>query len=154
MERTYTGSENMGFVIITLELIKGTSANPFNVTVTPSEQSPVSAQGNSVMCMIMCWLKSVWLTGGVDFDTTPLTATFDSGMTMSNISVPVIDDDIVEQDEIFHVILSISPSVHEGIIVMKDRDNSTVTITDSTSTCSIIFNSLSMNIFNSCCKYY
>ena len=50
----YTGSENMRFVMITLELIRGTSASPFNVTVTPSEQSPVSAQGNSAMCMIMC----------------------------------------------------------------------------------------------------
>ena len=54
MERKYTGSENMGFIIITLELIKGTSASPFNVIVTPSEQSPVSAQGNRVMRMIMC----------------------------------------------------------------------------------------------------
>ena len=55
-KRQYTGSESSGFVhvIITLELIRGTSVNPFNVTVTPSEQSPVSAQGNSVMCMIMC----------------------------------------------------------------------------------------------------
>ena len=50
----YTGSEGTGFVMITLELIKGTSASPFSVTVTPSEQLPVSAQGNSVMCMIMC----------------------------------------------------------------------------------------------------
>ena len=50
----YTASEGTGFVIITLELNKGTSVSPFNVTVTPSEQSPMSAQGNSVMCMIMC----------------------------------------------------------------------------------------------------
>ena len=50
----YTGSEATGFVMITLELVGGTSSNPFNVTVTPSEQSPVSAEGNSVMCMIMC----------------------------------------------------------------------------------------------------
>ena len=50
----YTGSEVTGFVLVTLELVRGTSSNPFNVTVTPSEQSPVSAEGNSVMCMIMC----------------------------------------------------------------------------------------------------
>ena len=37
---------------ITLKL--GISVNLFNVTITPSEQSPVSAEGNSVMCMIMC----------------------------------------------------------------------------------------------------
>ena len=49
----YTGSEAMGFVMVTLELVRGTSANPFNVTVTPSEQPLVSAEGNSVMCMIV-----------------------------------------------------------------------------------------------------
>ena len=50
----YTGSEATGFVMVTLELVGGTSSNPFSVTVIPSEQSPVSAKGNSVMCMIMC----------------------------------------------------------------------------------------------------
>ena len=41
----YTGSETTGFVMVTLELVHGTSSNPFNVTVTPSELSPVSAKG-------------------------------------------------------------------------------------------------------------
>ena len=53
-QRQYTGSEATGFVMVTLELRNGVSSNPFSVTVTPSEQSPVSAKGNSVMCMIMC----------------------------------------------------------------------------------------------------
>ena len=53
-QKRYTGSEATGFVMVTLELVGGTSSNPFSVTVTPSEQSPVSAKGNSVMCMIMC----------------------------------------------------------------------------------------------------
>ena len=53
-ETQYTGSEATGFVMVTLELVGGTSSNPFNVTVTPSEHSPVSAEGNSIMCMIMC----------------------------------------------------------------------------------------------------
>ena len=50
----YSSSEATGFVMVTLELVGGTSANPFSVTVTPSEQSEVSAEGNSVLCMIMC----------------------------------------------------------------------------------------------------
>ena len=53
-QRQYTGLEATGFVMVTMELVGGTSSNPFSVTVTPSEQSPVSAKGNSVMCMIMC----------------------------------------------------------------------------------------------------
>ena len=44
----YTGSEDTGFVLVTLELIRGTSSRPFDVTVTPLEQSPLSAEGNSV----------------------------------------------------------------------------------------------------------
>ena len=42
-----------------VELVRGTSAYPFNVTVTPSEQSPVSAEGNSIMFIIVCGLKNV-----------------------------------------------------------------------------------------------
>ena len=41
----FTGSETAGFVLVTLELTGGTSAFPFSVTVTPLEQSPVSAEG-------------------------------------------------------------------------------------------------------------
>ena len=55
----FPGSETTGFVIVNVELHGGTSAYPFNVTVTPSEQSPVSAEGNSIMCIIICVLKNV-----------------------------------------------------------------------------------------------
>ena len=51
---TYSGTEASGFVNVDVELIGGTSTSPFNVMVTPSEQSPVSAQGNSVMCVLLC----------------------------------------------------------------------------------------------------
>ena len=44
----YSGLEDTGFVLVTLELVGGTSSRPFNVTVTPLEQSLVSAEGNSV----------------------------------------------------------------------------------------------------------
>ena len=55
----FPGSEVTRFVIVNVELHGGTSVYPFNVTVTPSEQSPVSAEGNSIMCIIMCRLKNV-----------------------------------------------------------------------------------------------
>ena len=42
---TFIGSEDTRFVLITLELVGGTSAYPFSVTVTPLEQS---AKGNSI----------------------------------------------------------------------------------------------------------
>ena len=51
---TFTGTESSGFVVANLVLSGGSSAIPFNVLVTPSEQSPVSAEGNSVMCVLLC----------------------------------------------------------------------------------------------------
>ena len=51
-QNQFIGSEPMGFVTVNLELTRGTSASPFDVTVTPSEQSPVSAEGNNVMCVL------------------------------------------------------------------------------------------------------
>lgn len=53
-DRTYSGTEASGFVNVAVTLIGGTSATPFGVTVTPSELSPVSAEGNSVMCVLLC----------------------------------------------------------------------------------------------------
>jgi len=53
-QSNFTGSEIAEFVRVDLELIGGIAANPFNVIVIPSEQSPVSAQGNSVMFVLLC----------------------------------------------------------------------------------------------------
>jgi len=53
-QNQFTGSETAGFIPVNLELTGGRSASPFTVTVTPSQQSPVSAQGNSVMCVLLC----------------------------------------------------------------------------------------------------
>ena len=53
-QRQFLGSEAMGFVMVDLELVDGTSASDFDVTVTPSEQTPVSAEGNNVICVLLC----------------------------------------------------------------------------------------------------
>ena len=52
----FSGSEAMGFVTVNLELTRGTSASPFDVTVTPSEQSPASAEGNNVISIKIYWV--------------------------------------------------------------------------------------------------
>ena len=44
-QNQFNGSEATGFILVTLELIGGISAFPFNVNVTPLEQSLVSAEG-------------------------------------------------------------------------------------------------------------
>ena len=62
----------------------------------------------------MCSLK-VSLTGGVDFDTTPLTATFASGSRKSIVRVPVIMDVIHEEDEEFDLRLDVPSSLGPAI---------------------------------------
>ena len=49
-------------------------------------------------------------------------------MTMSSVSVPVIADNIVEEEETFNVILSLNGKTG---IRAGGRDNAKVTITDS-----------------------
>ena len=41
----FTGSETSRFVQVVVRITGGTSINPITVTVTPTEQSPISAMG-------------------------------------------------------------------------------------------------------------
>ena len=47
----FTGSEALEFVRVSLELVGGTSTNAFSVTINPSEESPLSAQGDDIQDM-------------------------------------------------------------------------------------------------------
>jgi len=52
LQNRFIGIEDSGFITVILQLSGGRSASSFSVTVIPSEQSPVSAQGyNSVICV-------------------------------------------------------------------------------------------------------
>ena len=44
----FTGSESSGFIEVIVRVTGGVSSSPITVTVTPSEQSPVSAMGKFV----------------------------------------------------------------------------------------------------------
>ena len=44
----FNGSESSGFVEVVVRITGGTSITPITVTVTPTEQSPVSAIGKLV----------------------------------------------------------------------------------------------------------
>ena len=41
----FTGSESSGFIEVVVKITGGTSITPITVTVTPTEQSPLSAIG-------------------------------------------------------------------------------------------------------------
>ena len=69
---------------------------------------------------------------------------------MSNVSVPVMADDIDERNETFAISLSLSSSVNRRI-TLGDRTTVTVTITDSTSKhlncCMVATAALNVNFF-------
>ena len=48
-QESYTGLESSGVMIVTLSLSGGTSTNDITVTVIPSDQSSVSAEGKESM---------------------------------------------------------------------------------------------------------
>ena len=50
-QSSFSAEENTPSLDVVLQLTGGTSSSPFDVTVTPSEQSPVSAEGN-IVCII------------------------------------------------------------------------------------------------------
>ena len=50
----FSGTEAAGFVKVDLEYMGAIAVNPFSVIVNASEQSPVSAEGNSAMCVSLC----------------------------------------------------------------------------------------------------
>ena len=74
------------------------------------------------------------LTDGIDFNATTLTATFASGMTMSNVSVPVIPDIVHEGQEEFNLTINI-PSSLGPAITAGNRVTAIGLITDDTSKC-------------------
>lgn len=52
LHNTYTGSEASGVVPVTLMLQGGTSPFVITVTVTPSDQLPVSAEGKGCVFLL------------------------------------------------------------------------------------------------------
>ena len=87
----------------------------------------------SVLLLLLFGLQLFDLTGGLDFNTAPLTATFASGITMSNVNVPVIMDSIGgEKNEVLGLTLDMSPSLAPAITA-GNRDRAVGVIVDITS---------------------
>ena len=52
----------------------------------------------------------------MDYDSTPLNATFTAGSNSTVVNVPVIKDDIAEESESFNLNFTIPSSLEDGII--------------------------------------
>ena len=130
----YTGSERSGMIPVTLVLGGGISLNKITVTVTPSDQSPVSAEGKKACnypIVLVNWLMLL-LGNSVDYTSTPIDATFAANTTSTTINVPVSKDNIAEESETFNLTLTIPPSLSSQVIPGKITKAVGV-ITDDTS---------------------
>ena len=76
----------------------------------------------------------MWLFTGEDYALGPYNVTFITGMTVVPLSIPILDDNIVEGDESFT--LMFDSSVLPGNIFADDENNhSTVVIVDDDCEC-------------------
>ena len=76
----------------------------------------------------------MWLFTGEDYALGPYNVTFIAGMTVVPLSIPILDDNIVEGDESFTLVFD--SSVLPGNIFPDDENNqSTVVILDDDCEC-------------------
>ena len=68
----------------------------------------------------------------MDYDSTPINATFTAGTTRAMVNVPVTMDDIVEEQERFNLSFTI-PSSLQGQVISGDTATANGIITDDTS---------------------
>jgi len=126
----YSGSEASGNISVILLLRGGTPSYDISVTVMPSDRSPVSAEGKNIVYYAY-WLN-LYYTGGVDYDSTPITATFTIGSTSTTVNIPVTKDNIAEELETFDITIVI-PSSFKDQVILGDVTNAFGTIIDNTS---------------------
>ena len=129
----YSGSEDKGLVLVTLELVGGTSSRPFDVTVTPLEQSPVSA---SNVLLLLHAPFNCFILGTADFNPTVINVTFNIGDTLKSSNIPVYKDNLMEHNETFNIVLSLSPFLNLRIKV-DDENSVEGQIVDSTGKSSV-----------------
>ena len=104
----FTGSESSGFIEVVVRITGGTSITPITVTVTPTEQSPVSAMGKVVYILTKQPMLSCIILLGVDFNLTPFYITINAGSTEGRGNVSVTLDNVVEGLETFNMRLTLA----------------------------------------------
>ena len=119
----FTGTESSGFIEVVVRITGGTSITPITVTVTPTEQSPVSAIGKlstkqPIQLHYHCAL--FYLLLDVDFNSIPFNITINAGSTEGRGNVTVILDNVVEGLEKFNMSLTLA-SDHSQITLDRDR---------------------------------
>ena len=77
----------------------------------------------------------IYTGGGIDYDSGPYTVSFPAGMTSISFDVPITDDNILENNEQFHLIFSNTLPDH---VTIGNPSQTIVTITDNDSKISVL----------------
>ena len=77
------------------------------------------------------------ITGGVDYDNAPLVAMFNAGDSTAIVTIPVMSDTVIEEDEMFYVNIDMV-DVTEAEVELGTLTNATAIILDSSKYCTLI----------------
>ena len=128
---SYADFESSGNISVTLLLKGGISSTDVNVTVMPSNQSPLSAEGK-FMHPALTNLFLIEHSGGKDYISAPITATFTAGTTSTTINVPISNDNETEETETFDLNIIVPYSL-DGRLILGDRATAISKIIDNSS---------------------
>ena len=117
-QTSYSGLERYGYISVRL-LLRGSNNLVHNITVTvaPTDQSPVSAEGKRCTCINVAILTCELSGNGIDYDSNPIIASFNAGANITTINIPVINDNITEETETFDLTLTIPLSLSGQVVL-------------------------------------
>ena len=113
-DSSYSGAEADGVIAVTV-IATGELPFPYNVTITPSEQVPSSANGSS------------------DYSNDTIVVTFNPGETEKTVLVPVDSDCTLEGSEFFNLTLSAGSAAAAVGVMLGDPSVAVAEIRDTES---------------------
>ena len=134
----YADIESSGSISVALILGGGVSSTDISVVVIPFDQSPLSAEGNRYVSYTKQTIFDFGKSGGNDYDSTPITASFTAGTTSTMINVPITNDTNAEEIETFNLNIII-PSSLLGRLFLGERAMAVGKIIDASSKYSTIY---------------
>lgn len=129
LRRNYQATENSGRMVVDIGLIRGTSNVPVNVLVRLRGQT---ATGIILSFDIRTYINHFILLAGLDFVSTTLNALIPAGQSNTTVTVPILQDNNVERNEMFILQLELRDAI-PGVTLTGVR-TAVGTIIDSTGT--------------------
>ena len=115
---SYVVNEPDGVINITL-LLDQTSCRPITIIAHPQARSVPNATGIALYhtYILLMHVRMEYFVLVDDFDDTSVTVIIDPEQTSATVSIPIIDDELLENTEFFDVVIEIGGSDTDGAIV-------------------------------------